>query len=51
MSETPDTLNYLIQGYTIGLGLFFLLVASIWWRYRNLSADEAAVNELEKETR
>jgi hypothetical protein len=48
-TKTPDTLNYMIYGYIFGLGILFLLVFSIWWRYRNLAADEAALQKLESE--
>lgn len=45
----PETLDYMIFGYVMGLGLLALLIASIWWRYRSLEADEAALVQLEKE--
>ena len=33
----------------VGLAIFFLMVASLWWRYRNLTADEQALEKLESE--
>jgi hypothetical protein len=47
--KTPDTLDYMVYGYIFGLGILFLLVFSLWWRYRNLAADEAALQKLESE--
>lgn len=46
----PDTLDYMIMGYVAGFGLLFLLVGSLWWRYKNLQADETALQQLEAET-
>ncbi|MFP4321934.1 MAG: heme exporter protein CcmD [Anaerolineales bacterium] len=48
---TPDTVDYLIAGYAVGFAVFFTLVASIWWRYRMLKADQAALETLEQEAR
>jgi cbb3-type cytochrome oxidase subunit 3 len=45
----PDTLNDMLLGYALGLAILFLLVASIWWRYRRLAADEAALAALADE--
>jgi hypothetical protein len=39
----------MILGYVIGLTILFILTASIWWRYRNLMADEQALEKLESE--
>jgi len=47
---TSDTLNYMIMGYGAGFSLLALLVGSLWLRYRNLKADEAALEKLERET-
>ena len=44
---TPETLNDMLLGYVVGLGILFVFVASIWWRYRGLAADEQAVEKLE----
>ncbi len=43
----PETLDYMIAGYAMGLGVLLVLVSSIWWRYRSLQADEAALERLE----
>jgi hypothetical protein len=45
----PDTLNDMLLGYALGLMILLVLVASIWWRYRSLVKDEAALEELAKE--
>jgi hypothetical protein len=45
--RTPETQNYMIYGYVFGLGIMTLIVLSIWWRYRNLAADEVALKKLE----
>lgn len=45
----PDTLDYMITGYGIGLGLLALMILSLWWRSRSLQADEAALEKLEAE--
>jgi hypothetical protein len=45
----PDTLNYMIGGYGIGIGLLAALVASLWWRYRSLTADEHTLQQLQAE--
>jgi hypothetical protein len=47
----PDTTDYMIMGYVIGLGILFVTIASIWWRYRTLAADEALLEKLEAETK
>ena len=46
MPNTPDTLNDMILGYAIGMAILFVTVASIWWRYRNLAADEQTLENL-----
>ena len=38
-----------IVGYSVGLGILALMVGGLWWRYRRLAADEAAVARLEAE--
>lgn len=45
----PDTLNYMILGYILTFAILAVIIASIVWRYRNLNADEAALDTLEKE--
>lgn len=47
----PETTDYMIMGYVIGLGIVLLTVLSIWWRYRALRADEAAIEQLGEELR
>lgn len=44
----PDTLDYMLMGYAFGLGIVLFLGVSLWWRFRNLQADEAALAELEQ---
>jgi hypothetical protein len=44
----PDTLDYMLMGYAFGLGIVLFLAASLWWRFRNLQADEQALAELEQ---
>lgn len=45
----PDTMDYMVTGYVIGLGLLALMILSLWWRSRSLKADEAALEKLEAE--
>lgn len=45
----PDTLNYMIMGYTAGFIVLGLLLASLWLRWRNLKADEAALEAMRAE--
>jgi hypothetical protein len=45
----PDTTDYMILGYVIGLGILAVTVGSIWWRYRMLEKDEATLERLEHE--
>jgi hypothetical protein len=47
MPNTPDTLNDMLLGYIVGLAILFIVAASIWWRYRSLTADEQALAKLE----
>lgn len=47
----PDTLNYMITGYVLGLALVALIIFSLWWRYHSLKADEAALARLEQDVR
>jgi len=47
--NTPDTMNYMVMGYVIGLLILAVMVVSVWWRYRSLTADETALNTLEAE--
>jgi type II secretory pathway component PulC len=49
MPTTPDTLNDMILGYAVGLAIFFIMVASIWWRYRSLAADEQTLEKLKND--
>ena len=48
-NDTPDTQNYLILGYAIGFAILFVIVLSIWWRFRSLAADVQALEQLEAE--
>jgi hypothetical protein len=45
----PETTDYMIYGYVAGLSCVALLTLSIFWRWRSLRADEAALERLEQE--
>lgn len=44
-------LDYLLLGYGLAAAILFLIVFSIWWRYRSLAHDEALIDQLEQEER
>ncbi|MFP4322984.1 MAG: hypothetical protein ACLFTK_11075 [Anaerolineales bacterium] len=43
----PETLDFMIYGYSAAFILLGGLVASIWWRFRQLQADETTLQNLE----
>jgi len=43
---TADTLNYMILGYAVILGVMALYVLSLWIRTRNARRDLAALEDL-----
>ncbi len=45
----PETLDFMIYGYAAAFTILGGLVASIWWRFRQLSADEHAIDRLQTE--
>lgn len=45
----PDTLNYMIMGYTAGFIVLGLMLATMLLRWRNLKADEAALEAMRAE--
>ncbi len=51
LQDTPNTVNYLIAGYTILIGLLVLYVASWKVRRRNLEKDLELIESLQAEQR
>jgi hypothetical protein len=49
LQDTPNTVNYLVAGYTILIGLLVLYVASWKVRRRNLEKDLDLVETLKEE--
>lgn len=49
LQDTPNTVNYLIAGYTILIGLLVLYVASWKVRRRNLEKDLELIESLKEE--
>ncbi len=47
---TPDTTGYMIAGYAVAFIVMALYVASIYLRARNLSQDQALLEEMDKPT-
>lgn len=45
----PETTDYMIWGYALGLLILAITVGSIWWRYRSALKDEALLERLERE--
>lgn len=45
----PDTFNYMLAGYIVGLAILAITVGSVWWRFRNLAADEKTLETMEAE--
>jgi CcmD family protein len=44
---TPDTSSYMIAGYAISFVVIGLYLVSLFARWKNLSQDEAMLEELE----
>jgi hypothetical protein len=49
LQDTPNTINYLVAGYTILIGLLVLYVASWKVRRRNLEKDLELIETLKEE--
>ena len=47
MEPTPDTLNFMILGYTVIFGVIVAYLGSLMLRFRNLRQDEQTLDELE----
>jgi hypothetical protein len=47
--DTPDTLNYMIMGYSVIFGVMIIYLISLAVRWRNLKQDEAMLSDLDKE--
>lgn len=45
----PETMNYMLAGYSAAFIIFGILVGSILLRFRSLKADEAALSSLKEE--
>ena len=48
MDVTPDTVNFMILGYSVIFGVIAIYLVSLAVRFRNLRQDEKALDELEK---
>ncbi len=48
MDVTPDTVNFMILGYSVIFGVIALYLVSLAVRFRSLRQDEKALEELEK---
>ncbi len=48
MESPADTLNYMIAGYVVIFTVMLAYLASLVIRHRNLRADEATLEELER---
>lgn len=46
-----NNIEFLIMGYVAGFLILGILLSSLWWRYRSVMADEAALDTLESEIR
>lgn len=46
---TPDTMTYMLMGYTVFFLFPALFIASLWWRQRNLQKDLDVLEELQRE--
>lgn len=42
---TPNTTDFMLLGLTVSIGAIALYSASIWWRTRNLQADEQMLDQ------
>ena len=48
--DTPDTMNFMILGYTVIFSAMAVYVVTLLVRFRNLRADEKMLNELGEES-
>jgi hypothetical protein len=46
MDTTPDTLNYLIAGYTVFAIVMVSYLASLYIRWRNLEREQHTLDEI-----
>jgi hypothetical protein len=46
----PDTQDYMLMGYALGLLIMAITVGSIYWRYRSIQADQQTLQQLESES-
>jgi hypothetical protein len=49
MDTTPNTVNFMILGYTVIFGVMACYLGSLLVRFRNLRQDEKTLDELEKD--
>jgi len=49
MDGPADTLNYMIAGYGVIIGIMIIYLASLVIRWRNLRQDEDLLEQLEKQ--
>ena len=48
MNTTPDTVNYLIAGYTVFTIVMIVYLASLYVRWRNLERDKHMLDKTDK---
>jgi len=48
MNTTPDTVNYMIAGYTVFTIVMIAYLVSLYARWRNLERDERILDEIDK---
>jgi hypothetical protein len=48
METTPDTVNYMIAGYTIFFIVMAAYLASLYTRWRNLEREQQMLDEIVK---
>ena len=48
METTPDTLNYMIAGYTVFSIVMIAYLVSLYGRWRRLERDRSVLDELAK---
>jgi hypothetical protein len=48
MDVTPDTINFMLLGFSVIYGVIALYLVSLLVRFRNLRQDERTLDELEK---
>ena len=49
MDTTPNTVNFMILGYSVIFGVLAVYLGSLLVRFRNLRQDEKTLDELEKD--